>query len=38
MASSVGELTDLQGLPSVDNIRPNDIVIFKFKSDDTSFY
>jgi hypothetical protein len=31
------EWTDFQGLPSIDNIRPNDIVILELEGDDTSF-
>ena len=32
------EMTSLQILPGVDNIRPDDIVILKFKSDNPAFY
>lgn len=33
-----GERTDLQALPGIDNIRSDDIVIFKLKGDDPSFH
>jgi hypothetical protein len=34
----LGRRTDLQILPSVDNVGPDDIVILKFKGDDSAFY